>query len=41
MENTRIFYFLSTRKIISLYLQFCTSLSIALKLVLRKKWCKR
>ena len=36
-ENTRIVDFSLTGKIFTLYLQFCAALSIALKLVLRKK----
>jgi len=36
-ENTHIVDFHLSRKIFTLYLLFCTSLSIALKLVLRKK----
>ena len=34
-ENTRIVGFRMNRKIFTLYLLFCTSLSIALKLVVR------
>jgi len=40
-ENTSIVDFRLNLKIFTLYLQFCTSLSIAIKLVLRKKWRKR
>jgi len=36
-ENTCTVDFRLTRKIFTLHLQFCASLSIALKLVLRKK----
>ena len=39
-ENIHIVDFRLTRKIFTLYLQFCSSLSIALKLILCKKWRK-
>jgi len=40
-EYTRVVDFRLTHKIFTLYLLFCSSLSIVLKCVLRKKWRNR